>query len=323
MMTPSRSNERTSTLSLLLFCTVVLIWGSTWIAIKKQLGTVDPAVSVAYRFLFAAILMFLWTALRRVNMRFPLSSHALFALIGLLQYAVNYVFFYYASSHMVSGLVSLVFAASAAFNIVNGRIFLGTSISPRIAGASAIGLFGLFLVFARQITAAGESGGLIAGLILGLAGSLSFSLGNIASSKAQKAGLPVVQTTAWSMLYGGVLSLIGCLVTGQHFSISTSPTYLISLGYLSVFGSAVAFIAYLTLLQKIGADRAGYATILFPVISLIISTVYENYDWTAPAVIGVLLILAANSVIIVWPSARRQTRIPGSDTVIKSRSSNT
>jgi drug/metabolite transporter (DMT)-like permease len=288
-------------MSLLLFCIIVLIWGSTWIAIKKQLGTVDPAVSVAYRFLLAAVLMLAWTTLRRLPMRFTRSSHVRFMLIGLLQYAVNYVFFYYASSHMVSGLVSVVFAISVVFNIANSRLFLKRPVSARVVGAACGGLLGLFLVFATQITSSGGSGSTLVGISLGLAGTLSFSLGNIVSAKAQNADLPIVQTTAWSMLYGAIFTSLGCLVTDRHFSISFSPTYMISLFYLAIFGSAVAFIAYLTLLHRIGPERAGYATVIFPVVSLAISTIYEGYHWTALSVIGALLVIAANGVILLKP----------------------
>jgi drug/metabolite transporter (DMT)-like permease len=302
---PTRSGERAGTASLLLFFVIVLIWGSTWIAIKKELGSVDPAVSVAYRFLLAAVLMFCWTTLRRLPMRFPRSSHARFILIGLLQYSVNYVFFYYASGHMVSGLVSIVFAVSVVFNIANSRLFLKRPISARVVGAACAGLLGLFLVFARQIASSGGSSSILIGIVLGLAGTLAFSLGNIVSSKAQQDDLPIVQTTAWSMLYGAVFTSLGCLATGRHFSISSAPSYLISLFYLAVFGSAVAFIAYLTLLHHIGPERAGYATVIFPVVSLTISTVYEGYRWTALSVIGALLVIMANGVILLRPSRAR------------------
>jgi drug/metabolite transporter (DMT)-like permease len=299
---PARSGERAGTVSVLLFCIIVLIWGSTWIAIKKQLGSVDPAVSVAYRFLLAAFLMFAWTTLRRLPMRFTRSSHARFMLIGLLQYAVNYVFFYYASGHMVSGLVSIVFAISVVFNITNSRLFLKRPISVQVVGASCAGLLGLFLVFAKQITSSGESTSTLIGIALGLGGTLSFSLGNIVSAKAQQADLPIVQTTAWSMLYGAIFTTLGCLVTDRHFSISFSPTYMISLFYLAIFGSAVAFIAYLTMLHRIGPERAGYATVIFPVVSLTISTVYEDYRWTALSVFGASLVIVANGVILLKPA---------------------
>jgi drug/metabolite transporter (DMT)-like permease len=300
----SRPAERgTSATPVLLFGLIVLIWGSTWIGIKLELGTVNAAVSVAYRFLLAAVIMLLWAGVRRLPMRFPRSAHLRFALTGLLQYSVNYVLFYYSSEHLVSGLVSIVFATSVAFNILNSYLFLKRPVSVRVACAAVAGLLGLVLVFSDQIHTG--SGDVLAGMLLGLGGTVSFSLGNIVSAKSQQAGLPVVQSTAWSMLYGGVFTTVGCLAAGCHFEIQTSARYLLGLFYLAVFGSAVAFVAYLTMLRRIGPERAGYATVVFPLVSLTISTIFESYHWTVLPVLGVLVVLAANGVILFRPGARR------------------
>ncbi len=293
-------------MNFVLYLVIVLFWGTTWIGIKLQLGHVDPAVSVAYRFLLAAVCMFVWTGVRRLPMRFPVRAHLRFALVGLLMYSTNYVLFYYCSDHLASGLVSIIFCLSVGFNIINGRIFLKRPVSMTVVLGALTGVVGLVLVFADDITAAKASSGLLTGVLLGLGATVLFSFGNIASSWNQtSAGLPVVQSTAWSMLYGGVFTSVGCLVAGNSFTIEPSFRYVAGLGYLSVCGSAIAFVTYLTLLSRIGPERAAFATVLFPLISLSLSTVFENYHWKPLAVLGVLVVLAANAVILGGPQLRR------------------
>lgn len=285
-------------MSVVLYSVVVLLWGSTWIGIKLQLGSVDPAVSVAYRYILAAVCMFAWTGLRRLPMRFPPAAHLRFAAVGLLMYSTNYVLFYYCSQYLVSGLVSIIFCLSVGFNILNGRLFLGRPVAVRVVIAAAVGMAGLSLVFGGEIAKAGYSAGTVLGAVLGLGATLLFSFGNIMSSKNQSLGLPVVQGTAWSMFYGAAATTLGCLIAGRAFTVEPSLRYLAGLVYLAVLGSAVAFVAYLTLLGRIGPDRAAYATVVFPLISLTLSTIFEDYRWSPLSIAGVVLVLGANVVVL-------------------------
>lgn len=291
-------------MNIVLYAVIVLFWGTTWIGIKLQLGSVDPAVSVAYRFLLAAVCMFAWTGIRGLPMRFPPRSHLRLALVGLLMYCGNYVLFYYCSEHLVSGLVSIIFCLSVGFNILGGRLFLKRPVSRTVALGALAGVLGLALVFGNDIAHTKASAELLTGVLLGLGATLLFSLGNIASSWNQRGGLPIVQSTAWSMLYGGLFTTLGCLAAGSSFTVEPSFRYVAGLVYLSVCGSAIAFVTYLTLLSRIGPDRAAFATVAFPVVSLSLSTVFEGYRWSALAVLGVLIVLAANAAILAGPQLR-------------------
>ncbi|MFG2886189.1 DMT family transporter [Streptomyces sp. NPDC048297] len=220
-------------------------------------------------------------------------------------YSVNYVLFSYCSEHLVSGLVSIIFCLSVGFDILNGRIFLKRPVSRTVVLGALAGVLGLALVFANDIAHTKASSGLVTGVLLGLGATLLFSFGNIASSWNQSSGgLPVVQSTAWSMLYGGLFTTIGCLIAGNSFTVEPSFRYVAGLVYLSVCGSAIAFVTYLTLLSRIGPDRAAFATVAFPVVSLSLSTVFEDYRWSALSVLGVLVVLAANAVILAGPQLR-------------------
>ena len=103
----------------------------------------------------------------------------------------------------------------------------------------------------------------------------------------------------WAGCTAGAIALIA----GTPFRFEMTPTYIASLAYLAVFGSIIAFGAYLTLLGQIGADRAAYASLLFPLVALGISTLFEGYRWSPPALVGVSLVLAGNFLVL---SRRRQ-----------------
>jgi drug/metabolite transporter (DMT)-like permease len=289
--------------NLALYIITVLIWGSTWLAIKYQLGQVDPVLSVAYRFAIASFLLLGFSRLRRLNLRFSLRQHLFFALQGTLLFSVNYLLVYLAELRLTSGLVAVIFSTLVFMNILTGALLLGTQIRPRVVIGSIVGLLGIALVFLPELNAFHLKDSGFVGLLLGLGGTVSASLGNITAARNQRAGLPVVQTNAFGMGYGAAAMLLYGLFIGVPYQFSTTPAYIGSLVYLAVFGSIVAFGAYLTLLGRIGADRAAYASMLFPLVALGLSTLFEDYRWSGYALAGVMLVLSGNYLAL---SQRRQ-----------------
>ena len=295
---PAQKKAEITTLirNLSLYAVTVFIWGSTWLGIKFQLGEVDPLVSVIYRFCLASALLFAWCGLRDLNMRFALRDHLFIALQGTCLFAVNYWLFYLAEVHLTSGIVAVMFSTIVFWNIFNGRLFLKTPLRANVIGGAVLGIVGICLVFWPELSGFSLVDDGFRGFVLSMAATLLASFGNILSSRNQRHGLPVVQTNAFGMAYGTLLMLLVALIAGKPFSIDPSAPYILSLLYLALFGSVIAFGCYLTLVGSIGADRASYATLLFPIIALIISTVYEGYQWSLPAVAGVAVILAGNAL---------------------------
>lgn len=284
--------------NLFLYVVTVFIWGSTWLGIKFQLGSVDPLVSVIYRFCLATAILFAWCALRGLGMRFRLRDHLFIALQGASLFAVNYWLFYMAEVHLTSGVVAVMFSTIVFWNILNGRIFLRTAVRAQVVGGAILGIMGIGLVFWPELSGFNLDDAGFKGFLLSMAATLMASLGNILSARNQRHGLPVVQTNAYGMAYGTLLMLGTAIVAGKSFGIDASAPYLISLVYLALFGSVIAFGCYLTLVGRIGADRAAYATLLFPIIALIISTLFEGYRWTPQAIAGVSTILAGNAIAL-------------------------
>lgn len=295
---PSSSVKPFEPLDYGLYALTVVAWSASWFAITQQVGTVSNEVNLVWRFAIATAIMFGWLFLSGRPWRFPLSDHLRFAALGVLIFSSNFLLFYYGALYLVSGLLSVVFSLASVMNMLLGAVVMREKPSARILAGGVAGFSGIALMFWPEMAASGLSGGTLFGLLLCVAGTLSFCLGNLVSGAAQRRGLPLVSMNAWGMLYGTTWSTILALALGREFIIVPTFAYLGSLVFLAVIATVMAFAAYLTLLGRIGGARAGYATVMFPVFALLISTVFEGYQWTPWAIAGLLLVAAGNVLVI-------------------------
>lgn len=283
---------------LLLYAAVVLIWGSTWAAIPFQLGSVAEEVSVGYRFGVAAVALYAYAFASRRPLRLPAAACPLVFLQGALLFCINYFFVYYGTAYLTSGVVAVLFSSILILNAVFERLFFGRRIDARFWLAAAVGISGIALIFSTEISELSFTDRSVHGGMLVLSGTLIASLGNMAAVSNTKRGLPVIAVNAHAMAFAAVLALLIALGLGKPLDFSPRADYVLSLLYLAIFGSAVAFGCYLALLKQIGAARASYSSVLFPVVALLISTAFEGYRWTIPAAIGMLLTFAGNWLIL-------------------------
>jgi drug/metabolite transporter (DMT)-like permease len=291
-----------------LYTLTVLIWGSTFFAIEFQLGVVAPEVSLVYRFIAASILLFAFSRIRGLNLRFALREHAWFVLLGILLFGINYIVSYHSQIYITSALAAISFSSMVWMNIINARLFFGVKAGRGVLFGALLGAIGMFYLFAPQISEVSFTDTVFYGSVLALLAALIASFGNMVSQATQKAKLPIVQTNAWGMLYGALFTGVIAVTNGHAFTFDWSPSYVISLVYLTVFGSIVAFGAYLTLLGRIGAHRAGYAMVMFPVLALLLSIWFEGLEVETTTVIGTLFVLAGNVFVL-------KTRMPASKQV--------
>lgn len=282
-----------------LFLIPALIWGSTWFIITFQLGEVDPLVSVSYRFFIGAIVLWLYALIRKLPLNFTLKQHLKAAQQGILLFGINYWLVYMAEQTLTSGLVAVAYSSLIFFNIAFGAIFLKAQINKRVVFGAIIGFIGTILIYKTEFSSFSTSTEYLLAVIFGLSSVVFASLGNITSAINQKNDMPVIQTVAYGMFYGACSMAFIALILGKPFVIDTSVTYLVSLAYLSIFGSVIAFTTYLTLIGRIGADKAAYTIVFVPVIAIIISSVYESYPLDGYAVFGILLIVVANIAALV------------------------
>jgi len=284
--------------NLLLFAIPTVTWGTTWLVIKFQLGRIEPEVSVAWRFALASALLLGWCGLRRIPLRLGLRAHLGLAAMGVLLFGLNYVLVYRAEATLTSGLVAVLFAFMVFWNLLGARVFFGTPAPPAVLLGAVLGVSGVGLLFWPEMSGLRGHAGLLVGVAYAAGGTLVASGGNLVSQRLFAGGVAVVPGTAFAMGYASLLVMGWCAVRGVPFAFDARAPYVLSLLYLAVFGSVVAFVAYLTLLKRIGAGRAGYSTAVIPVVAMLASTLFEHYRWTAPAVAGMLLVLAGTVLVL-------------------------
>ncbi len=290
--------------NLQLFVACVAIWGSTWLAIKFQLGVVAPEASVAYRFLLASLLLFAYCLARGLSLRFSRRDQAWIALQGLLMFGASYVLVYFAEQHLASGLVAVGYSASPLLGMLGLRLFLRTPMTAPVAIGSLLGISGIALVFAPEIGQAGVAAPPMAGIVFTALSVVLSSLGSVVAHRNHDAGIPIWQNMAFGMLYGAGFAASLNIVAGNSFAFEATHAYVLSLLYLAVFGSILAFAGFLTLIGRIGAARAGYVGVMVPVIALAVSAVFEGFRWQLLTWAGMAVAVAGN-VLVLRNAARR------------------
>jgi drug/metabolite transporter (DMT)-like permease len=269
-----------------LYLITTLIWGSTWLVIKFQLGLVPPVVSVAWRFGLAALMLTAYALARGRTLRFPRADHGWIALQGLLLFGLNYIGVYLSEQYLTSGLVAVVFSLVVFLNALGMRVFFRLPIQPIAIVAATLGVAGVALIFGRELLRV-SGGDELRGLLIALGATLVASLGNLVATRNHRRGMPVLQLNAWSMFYGALFVILIALASRQPLLFELSWPYVTSLLFLALFGSALAFGAYLTLMGRIGADRAAYTAVAIPIVALLLSTTFEQLRWHVETFIGV------------------------------------
>jgi drug/metabolite transporter (DMT)-like permease len=281
-----------------LFAAATAIWGTTWIAITFQLGRAPPEASVALRFAIASLLLLGWCRLRGYTLRFPARVHVQLALLGLFMFCLSYLAVYRAETFLVSGLVALGYSASPLVNAAVSRVAFGTPATRGVVVGGFLGMAGIALVFWPELRRVRADGGVVAGALLVVAAVLASGVGNVFAARLERLGVNVWQKLAWGMAWGAAGSGLVALATGQGFRFSPVPSYVVSLLYLAVFGSILAFAAYLTLLERVGAARAGTVGVMTPVVALVISGFVEGFPWGPTTVAGVAVVVVGNLVVL-------------------------
>lgn len=285
-----------------LFTICSLIWGTTWMVIKFQIDSTSAVVGVFYRFLLAAILMFLFNHfVTKKSLRYPLRNHLFFFLQGFFNFSLNYILTYVAEEKLSSGLVALTFTLLVYFNMIGMKIWFKKPISKNVFFGGLLGAFGIICLFWKEIFGVNSSP--LIGVAIGIIATLSASTGNMFAFKNYQEKIPVVVFNSYGMLYGALCTLVIGLVRHENFHLPMTSSFILSLFYLAIFGSVIAFWAYQTLVGTMGADRAAYSSIIAPMIAVLVSSVFENVKFTPFIVVGIILCLLGNILSLKKESA--------------------
>lgn len=292
------------------FTIVLLIWGSTWIVIRDQLGAggqgVPPSWSVSYRFLVAGVTLAAIAAWRPEPFRRDARFWLFASVLGVAQFVLNFNFVYRAEQHITSGLVAVVFALLLVPNALLARIFLGQRMGRQLLAGSAVAMAGAALLFVNEARADpnGPAESLL-GIGLTLVAILSASVANVMQATSTAARYPMLPTLAAAMLIGaGVDAGYAWITTGPP-TFEWRAGYVAGVLYLGLAASALAFSLYYRIIRTIGPAKAAYNSVIVPVIAMLLSTLFEGYRWSLLAGIGAAL---TGVGLVIALTARRPAR---------------
>ena len=268
-----------------------LAWGTTWFTITLQLGVVEPVVSLVYRFTLASLVLGLWALMRREPVGLTWPQHAAAAGVGLFMFAADYALTYAAELRIVSGLVALIFATLAFVNLVLFRALLGKRAPQHAWVAAAVGVAGVVLLSWSEIVQSRIDSGTVFGVALAFGAVLLSGIGNVFAYRGEAAGAPLAASTAWAMAYGALALVLYAFLSGKHWSFEPTARYVLSLCYLALVGSVLAFTLYFGLARRRGYTMASYILALTPLLAMVMSSVFEHKRWPPVTLAGVALVL--------------------------------
>ena len=293
---------------LLPFALVTLIWGSTWLVIRDQVGSVPPGWSVVWRFVLASAAMFALAAFRRESLRPTRAMGPVIAAMGVFQFVANFQFVYAAERYVTSGIVAVMFAFLMVPNALLGRIFVGQPVSRGFLAGSAVALAGVALLLLHEYRIAPPDGEVLLGVALTIGGIMGASIANVVQASEAARRQPMIPLLAWAMLFGaGVDAALSWLLYGPpQFELRWG--YVAGIAYLAILGSVVTFPLYFNLVRALGPGRAAYNSVLVPIIAMLLSTAFESYRWSTLAVAGSVVALIG---LVIALRARSPSRKVG------------
>ncbi len=285
-------------MNIFLYISCILIWGTSWIAIHMQLGDVSILASVFYRFAIAASIFLVFLIVFKKIQKTSLTDHAWFAGQSLCFFSLNFLFFYHATKYIPSGIVAIIFSTVLLFNSINRWVFFHDKTSKSEFIGICVGVVGLSFLFWRELMQQNIGFNFIKGMLFSFIGTLIFSIGNVVSIRISTKGISPITSNAYSMAYGAFVLLCILLITDTPLTLDFSISYVFSLFYLSVFSSIFGFTIYLVLINRIGLNKTAYCMVVFPIVSILMSTIFESYRWDLTTYLGVLVIILGNFLMV-------------------------
>ena len=274
------------------FAIFTAIWGSTWIVIRDQLGTVPPQWSVAYRFIIATIAMALVAKWRGEKLALGRAALLPALFLGFAQFCINFNAVYLAERHITSGVVATIFALLLIPSTLLAWAFLGHRPTGRFLWSSLVAIAGIALLFVHEFQQhAAQAGEITTGIGLTLCGMVGAAAANVYQARDEVRRFPLYSMLAWSMAVGAIFDASFAFVMSGAPVLDARPGYWIGVLYLALPASVLTFSLYYPVVRKIGPAKAAYSSVLVPIIAMAFSTALEGYRWTPLAISGAILAL--------------------------------
>jgi len=235
---------------------------------------------------------------RGERLRFPLKAHAALAMQGIFLYGVSYVCVYHAERFVPSGLVAVGYSASPLLAGIGAALLFAVSVGGRFIVGGLLGLAGVALIFWPEIArpTGGANGTL--GLVFTVSSVLLSAIGSLSASRNRQLGVPLLPAMGYGMLYGALSAALVGVVLGRGFALPTAASWWLSLAWLALAGSVLAFACFLTLQDRLGPGPAGSVGVMTPVLALAVSVVLEGFRPDLLTALGVACAIAGNALML-------------------------
>ena len=284
-----------------LYAMLVVIWSSTWVAIKLGLDDVPPELGAGVRFALAGAGLLVVTAARRRSLR---TDVPLAVLIGLLPFATTYGLIYWGEQHIPSGLAAVLFGVLPLYVALMAAVWLPDEpLRPRLVAGVCIAIGGLVLAF-RESVNLGDDELAVAGAIACTVAPLASGVGNVALRRRSHA-VDAVALNGWAMLGAGVLLLVVSALFEDWGDAAWTAQAITSILYLAIVGTAVAFVVLTVLFRELPAVTMSFISLLLPFGALAFGAALAGEDVT-PAALGGAALVAGGLLVAQRPSGDRK-----------------
>lgn len=278
------------------FATVCVVWGTTYLGIAIALETVPPLLLTGSRFVIAGLIMLGIAKLR--GERIPRDGRTLanLALIGFLMVGIGNLAVVWAEQWVPSGLAALL-VATAPFWMAIIELFRrsGERVSLRSGIGMAIGFVGVALLVSPGISGTWSVGFLLGALAIQV-GGICWQLGS-AHGKYNLAHVPLMASAALQMLFGGTIVTIAGLAIGEASRFALTPRTFAAMAYLTIFGSIIAYSAYVFALAHLRTTITSLYAYVNPVVAVFLGWLILSEPLTAKAVMAMVVILAGVALV--------------------------
>ena len=288
----------------LVWLVLCVIWGSTWLFIKLGLEALPPLTFAAIRFVISCAIIFLIIRLRGIQLPRARADWILLAVTGILSFALNYGLVFWAEQHISSGLAALLQATLPAFGLVFAHFHLPSErLSWARIGGVILGVCGVAVVFSNQLAVKGTMA--LAGCVAMILSAMFAAYSNVLVKAYGKNMNPAV-LAAGQMLFGLlVLLVVGIPLEGNPLRFHWTPIAIISLVYLAVVGTVIAFMLYYWLVLNMDVTKSMLISLVTPVVAVLLGMIVLDEEIGWRTLFGGAMIMMGIALIVVL-KARKQ-----------------
>jgi drug/metabolite transporter (DMT)-like permease len=283
-----------------IFVSLSLIWSSTWLAIKVGLESLPPFLSLGIRFFAAFLFLAVYIRLRKIKFPSSVREHLFFLLFGIINFTGGYAFVYWGEQYIPSGLTSVLFSIMPFYVlIISWRLFPEDKINWQKLLGVCLGFAGLIVIFSDQLDIKAIDQKVFYGMLAVLIAPLFSAIGSIMGKKATRRMNPFVLNTM-PLFYASVFFFILSWVVEQKANPIFDSRAILSLLYLALFGTSVAFVMYFWMMKNTSVIMMSMITYVTPPLALIWGWLFLDEQISSLLVLGLLFIFGGIYIVRKW-----------------------